>query len=1076
MTGETSGSGGLRGWRGSVSLRAILCGIGAAPVALTLLSGTPAYAACDTAVSGGTVTCSGAETNPVGTGSEDNVTVNVQPGASITVGDDQSAVNLHDTNRVVNEGTITAGNTVSGQATGINVFDNGNVVINNGTITVGNGDIGVGPAFGIFAGSNNNQLINNSLITGGMFSVGMSACCGNVITNSATGTIRLGDSSEGIEASDGNVVSNAGTIVVGNTISSNAPSLGIVASGSGNTISNSGHITAGDGDGSPIGFATGILLVGSDNTATNSGQIDVGNLGMGMGSFLFGAGSGNTFINTAGGVIRAGDTSFGIYGGDGNTVRNDGTIIVGNGSYGIAYALPGGTGTVINTGVIIAGVNSYGIAAGGSGAVNNSGTIAVDDFGFGILAAADNSQITNSGIVAAGNQGTGITSVGANNHVINTGLIGVGDSGTGILAGSANTITNFGSIVAGIGGVGVDFASDQGALNNYGLVLVGSGGVGVDIAGNDSVLNNYGTIRATGGGNSIQACACGPANDVFNNMAGATLDGRMTVNGQDNTVNNSGLITITDPATPIAAQNFNIQNGNGNANTNPNIFSQTASGTLALRMDNSGAIDGLVADAVNPGGTLRIAIQSQLYANTLVSTNAAVEANFLTITHPFNTYTTSSPFFTVTPIYDSGDASAYTKLYIQLDRVAFNAVPGLTPNQRAVGNALEGGYSTGLTGNATTFYENLFTTGSVAAYDQLSGAGTAAAQDASFSAAGLFNNAMMQQGLAWLTGAPGGNSVTVGAPLGYAAAPRAKSKAGQDAFAAMQPRVAEPALWRAWAVGFGGTRSTDGDASLGTASQSTRTAGGAAGVDHQIGDLLLGVAAGGSTSHFSVSSLSTSGDIDGGHIGAYAFKSFGAAYAAATLNYAHFTNKTERTISGVGATENANGSFDSDQLGGRFELGWRKHFDHFTLTPFAAVEPAALWQRAYTESSTIAGGGSGVLGLSYSAHTTTSLPTFLGAQVDTRYVLAGGQVLSPMARLSWVHEFKPNRQVEVSFVSIPSTLFTVDGARAARDSVRLDTGVMLALNQSVALFANFNGELSSESQMASATGGAKVTW
>ncbi|HEX3439442.1 MAG TPA: autotransporter outer membrane beta-barrel domain-containing protein, partial [Pseudolabrys sp.] len=622
---------------------------------------------------------------------------------------------------------------------------------------------------------------------------------------------------------------------------------------------------------------------------------------------------------------------------------------------------------------------------------------------------------------------------------------------------------------------GISVGANQFVVNS-GVISVGSGGVGVDIAGNGSVLNNYGTIRATSGGNSIEACTCGPANVTFNNMSGGTLDGKITVFGQDNTVNNSGLITITDPSTPIAAQNFNIANGNGNANTNPNIFSQSASGTLALRMDNGGAVDGLAADAVNPGGTLRIVIQPQLYSNTLISTTAAVAANYFPITHSFDTYTSSSPFFTVTPLYDSGDPITYSQLYIQLNRVAFNAVPGLTPNEQAVGGALERGYSTGLTGNAATFYGNLFTASSVGVLDQLSGAGTAAAQDASFSAASLFNNAMMQQGLAWLSGAPGGNSVTTGAPLGYAAAPGAKSKAGQDAFAAMQPRVAEPARWRAWAVGFGGTRSTDGDASLGTADQSTRTAGGAAGVEHQIGDLLLGMAAGGNTSHFSVSSLSTSGDIDGGHVGAYAFKAFGAAYAAATLNYAHFSNKTERTISGIGATENANGSFASDQIGGRFELGWRQYLDQFTLTPFAAIEPAALWQRAYTESSTATGGGSGMLGLSYSAHTTTSLPTFLGAQIDTRYVLAGGQVLSPIARVSWVHEFNPDRQIEASFVSIPSTLFTVDGARAARDSVRLDTGATLALNQSVALFANVSGEFSGESQMASATGGAKIAW
>ncbi|HEY2758031.1 MAG TPA: hypothetical protein VGJ01_20090, partial [Pseudolabrys sp.] len=56
-----------------------------------------------------------------GTGAEDNVNVNVQPGASITVGDDQSAIYLQNTNHVVNNGTIAAG---------INVLDDGNVITN----------------------------------------------------------------------------------------------------------------------------------------------------------------------------------------------------------------------------------------------------------------------------------------------------------------------------------------------------------------------------------------------------------------------------------------------------------------------------------------------------------------------------------------------------------------------------------------------------------------------------------------------------------------------------------------------------------------------------------------------------------------------------------------------------------------------------------------------------------------------------------------------------------------------------------------------------------------------------------
>jgi len=248
-------------------------------------------------------------------------------------------------------------------------------------------------------------------------------------------------------------------------------------------------------------------------------------------------------------------------------------------------------------------------------------------------------------------------------------------------------------------------------------------------------------------------------------------------------------------------------------------------------------------------------------------------------------------------------------------------------------------------------------------------------------------------------------------------------------------------------------------------------------VDNQIGaDLLLGFAAGGSGSTFSVSSLSTSGRVDGGHLGLYAIKSFGAAYMAATLGYARLDNKTDRTITGVGSTENATGSFASDQLSGRLELGWQRKFDGYSITPFVAVAPAALWQHAYSETSTVAGGGTGVLGLNYRSNTVTSLPTFLGAQLDTRYVLAGGQTLSPFARAAWVHEFEPDRQIQASFISAPSAAFTVDGARASPNAVRIDTGAALALNRGASLFANLTGEYSERSRTYAAVGGAKLTW
>src|SRR5205823_1324321 len=145
--------------------------------------------------------------------------------------------------------------------------------------------------------------------------------------------------------------------------------------------------------------------------------------------------------------------------------------------------------------------------------------------------------------------------------------------------------------------------------------------------------------------------------------------------------------------------------------------------------------------------------------------------------------------------------------------------------------------------------------------------------------------------------------------------------------------------------------------------------------------------------------------LDGGHLGIYGVARWGALYAAGTLSYGHFENKTNRTITGIGPTETATGRFSSDQLSGRFELGWRQMFGRFAVTPFAAVQFAELWQNGYSETSTTFDGQPGVLGLTYGSRTVSSLPAFLGLQVDTNIRLENGSYLSPFARVAWVHEF-----------------------------------------------------------------------
>ena len=264
----------------------------------------------------------------------------------------------------------------------------------------------------------------------------------------------------------------------------------------------------------------------------------------------------------------------------------------------------------------------------------------------------------------------------------------------------------------------------------------------------------------------------------------------------------------------------------------------------------------------------------------------------------------------------SGPVYSPTSVDVTLTRTPFGAVAGLNANQRAVGNALEAAYATTLTGPAATLYTNLLMTGTPNALSQLSGEGITAAQNAAFASGRMFDSLMMDQGAFWRSGETADSEgVTYReAPLAYAAE---KKKPTPAAFKALKapPPAYQPRNWRVWTGGFGGVQSFNGDAIVGSADARTSAAGGAMGFDYQVDPTrLVGVAVGGSESHFSVPDRATSGNLLGGHVGAYGVATWGALYAAGVLSYSRFDNEVRRTIAGVGPTETATGRFASDLL------------------------------------------------------------------------------------------------------------------------------------------------------------------
>src|SRR5262252_4647828 len=143
-------------------------------------------------------------------------------------------------------------------------------------------------------------------------------------------------------------------------------------------------------------------------------------------------------------------------------------------------------------------------------------------------------------------------------------------------------------------------------------------------------------------------------------------------------------------------------------------YTQTG-GLLQYLLTPGGAGRITVVNTATLGGTLGVTVAPGLYGlstrYTLLSAGAISGQFAQFISSPTSAFLSlSGPIYNPDPSVD-----------VTLTRTPFGAVAGLTANQQAVGNALEAGYSTTLTGPAATLYTNLLMTGTPDALSQLSG-------------------------------------------------------------------------------------------------------------------------------------------------------------------------------------------------------------------------------------------------------------------------------------------------------------------------------------------------------------------
>ena len=628
-----------------------------------------------------------------------------------------------------------------------------------------------------------------------------------------------------------------------------------------------------------------------------------------------------------------------------------------------------------------------------------------------------------------------------------------------------------------------------------GVLALGAGGAGGSILGDVTFCSDAGDASCNGSTNKFlvfnrsdsyafggaitgpgQVVQAGSGQTILSGASSYTgpttvVAGLLTVNGSITSsvfVNSGGTLGgngTVGPTTILAGGTLSPGNSVGTLTVNGNLVFAAASlymveiqGNTADRTNASGTatLAGTVG-VVNLGGTL-----ARSY--TILSAAAGRSGTFDAIA------AVNLPAFLTASL-------SYTPTDVQLNLASgIGLISGLTRNQSAVAAALDNSFNSG--GGTLPALLGLARSQLPAALDMLSGEGVSGTQETAFGAAGMFTSTMMDQGAFWRNGetVDVNGVVLAGEALQYA--PSKKRTADHPAFKAIGPvpSTYQP-RWRAWVTGFDGTAKLGGEAGIGSADLSRNTGGLAGGLDYQWApDVLFGLAIGGSSSNFSVRDRITSGHLEAAHFGGYGVKTWRSFYAAGALSFSTFRNDTTRSIVGIGPTETATGSFGSNLLSGRLEVGSKQVFKWFAVTPFAAVQFAELWQNGFTETNPVPAGAAGPLGLTYGSISVSSLPTFVGAQFDTRIAFANGMALSPYARVSWVHEFNPNRAINAGFIALPSAAFTVDGPRASSDAVRVDAGAKLAIRPNAWLFASFDGEFSNRSQSYAGKGGVRVAW
>jgi uncharacterized protein with beta-barrel porin domain len=1002
----------------------------------------------------------------------------------------------------------------------------------NGGLVQSNAPLAGGGGIGAQFNGIGSNVTNSNTTKGGNGAIGSNSFGGAVGSDGGSGGMGM------LFTAATATLTNTGTVTGGNgaagggggpldLLSGNGGAGGAgVTFAAGGTFTNGGSVTGGNGGiaGSIMpGFpgipgtngAAGAGVVGANLTVVNSGSITGGTTGGVQANAITFTGGTNSLELRAGSAITGNVVAFStadtfILGGSVNAsidASKIGTQYLGFGAFDKT-----GTSTWTLTGATAAAapwtINGGTLALSGTGSIAQSSLVTV---GAGSAATFDISGTTSgASIIGLAGDSNGIVTLGSKTLTITN--ASSGNQYFGAINGSGGlTVTGGGQVLGGTSGyTGVTTINSGASLGLLGAGSIASSSKVIDNGALDlSVTNVNSSIKSLAGTNtnanvflSNFSLTLTAANDTYMGMisgnGGLTLaagtetllmgsigySGATTINGgtlvvdtslastSGVAVNTGGTLAGTGIVNNVSIAGGTFAPGSGTPGSSMTVIGLlgfTAASTYAVDINATTSSFAHVTGAASLGGaTVNATFAGGSYVSKqyTILTAGSVSGTFGSVVN-----TNLPANFRSTLSYDAKDA--YLNLTLNYTPPVAPAAPSapsfggaLNVNQQNVANALTNFFNT--TGGIPLAFGALTPVG----LSQVSGEAATGVQQTTFDAMNLFMGVMTDP---FANGRADGGASGAGAATGYASTQN--SGAAHDAYAMFTkaPPVAPfEQRWSTWVAGFGGSQSTDGNATLGSNNTTSSVYGTAVGADYRISPYTIaGFALAGGGTNFSVAN-SGSGHSDLFQAGAYIRHAVGAAYVSAALAYGWQDITTDRTVTAAGASQ-LRAQFDANAFSGRLEGGYRlvaPWVGGVGITPYAAAQFTTFDLPAYAEQPLV---GSNAFALGYGAKDVTDTRSELGIRTDKSWAMTDG-ILTLRGRLAWAHDYDPDRSIGATFQTLPGASFVVNGAAQAFDSALVTASVEKKWINGWSAAATFEGEFSDVTRSYAGKGVVRYQW